>query len=186
MVEQSWERFETVLAPKINGAWALHERTAGRVLDFFILYSSAASVMGSPGQGNYATANAFLDGLAHHRVALGLPALSMNFGPWNEGMAAAETVVRAMALQGITPLTADDAHHCIDALFQAGVAQAMVLDVDWRRMRQRLPVQAPPFWDDDLALGRRSDCGWCRAWRSFAAVRKALARSCSGPISRTS
>jgi acyl transferase domain-containing protein/acyl carrier protein len=148
LVEQNWEGFVTVLAPKVQGAWALHEHTAGRELDFFVLYSSAASVLGSPGQANYAAGNAFLDGLAQYRSALGLPALSINFGPWTEGMAATETVMRAMALQGITPLIADDAHRCIDALVRAGAVQAMILDVDWRRMRQRLPVQAPPFWDE--------------------------------------
>ncbi|MBJ8192583.1 KR domain-containing protein, partial [Bacillus cereus] len=70
-------------------AWNLHRMTEGRPIDFFILFSSVASVFGSPGQGAYATGNAFLDSLAHYRLSRGLPALSINWGPWSEvGMAA--------------------------------------------------------------------------------------------------
>ncbi len=80
MAEQTWSRFESVLAPKQTGSLLLHEMTAEMPLDFFILYSSAASVLGSPGQGNYATANAFLDGLAQQRVAAGIAGLEHQLG----------------------------------------------------------------------------------------------------------
>ncbi len=147
MAEQNWSRFETVLAPKQSGALWLDELTADMELDFFILYSSAASVLGSPGQANYATANAFLDGLAQRRRAAGLPALSINWGPWNEGMAASPTVVRSLAFQGLTPLTADEAHQAMEQLIATGAIQATVLDADWRRMRQRLSAYALPVLD---------------------------------------
>ena len=79
------ERFRTTLAPKAFGACHLHRLTKNDDLDFFIVYSSVSSVLGSPGQANYATANALLDGLVAERKAQGLPATSVNWGPWAQG-----------------------------------------------------------------------------------------------------
>ena len=89
LAHQTWDRVERVMATKVAGAWALHQLTATQPLDFFILFSSAAAVFGAPGQGSYSAANGFLDALADHRQARGLPALSINWGAWSEvGMAA--------------------------------------------------------------------------------------------------
>ena len=74
----------TVFAPKVAGAWNLHARCASLPLDFFVLFSSIASVLGSPGQANYAAANAFLDALAAQRRAEGRHGLSVSWGPWSE------------------------------------------------------------------------------------------------------
>jgi thioesterase domain-containing protein/acyl carrier protein len=82
LARQDWDSFEQVLAPKAVGAWHLHSLTAADALDFFVLYSSNSALVGLGGQANYAAANAFLDALAHHRAAAGLPALSINWGPW--------------------------------------------------------------------------------------------------------
>ena len=83
------ERFDAVFLPKLDGAWHLHQLTQDMELDLFMIFSSIASIMGAPGQGNYAAANAFLDALAHLRRAKGLPATSVALGPWEgQGMAA--------------------------------------------------------------------------------------------------
>ena len=71
--QQDWSRFAKVMAPKVEGSWNLHMLTRDLPLDFFVVFSSSASLLGSPGQGNYAAANAFMDALAHHRQRRGCP-----------------------------------------------------------------------------------------------------------------
>lgn len=144
--EQTAERFEKVLRAKLLGATWLHEFTRSLDLDFFVLYSSASSVFGTPGQSNYATANAFCDGLAWFRRSSGLPALSINWGPWSQGMADDERIRRRLAVQGITPLEADEAHAALELMLAAGATQATAIDADWRRMQLSLG-EAPPLLD---------------------------------------
>ncbi|MFI6154527.1 type I polyketide synthase [Kitasatospora sp. NPDC051170] len=117
------ERVAAVLRPKVDGAWALHEATAGLPLRAFVLFSSVAGVLGTPGQGSYAAANSFLDALAEHRHALGLPALSLPWGLWEgEGMGEALSAAdRArIARIGIAPLPAGSALALLDEALAAG------------------------------------------------------------------
>ena len=101
------DRFMQAYAPKVMGAWNLHTLTADQPLDFFILFSSVAAVLGTPGQGNYAAGNAFLDALARFRRAHRLPALSIDWGPWSEIGLAAEQSNRGERLtqQGLKSIT---------------------------------------------------------------------------------
>ena len=101
------ERLRNVMAPKSHGAWLLHKETRGMELDCFVMFSSVSSIFGNPAQGNYAAANAFLDSLAHYRRALGMPALTVNWGVLGgEGYVARnERVAEFLARQGTTPIS---------------------------------------------------------------------------------
>ncbi|WP_194858347.1 SDR family NAD(P)-dependent oxidoreductase [Myxococcus sp. AB056] len=108
-----WEPqdFETVMGPKVDGAWNLHALATDTTLEHFVLFSSTASLIGSPGQASYAAANAFLDALAHFRRARGLPAISLNWGSWGEvGMAVADARRGdRLAERGMSPMSVDEA-----------------------------------------------------------------------------
>jgi NAD(P)-dependent dehydrogenase (short-subunit alcohol dehydrogenase family)/acyl carrier protein len=88
LLQQSWERFKNVMAPKIAGSWHLYTQTKASPLDFFVLFSSGTSLLGTAGQGSYAAANAFMDALAQHCQVQGLPFLSICWAGWDVGMAA--------------------------------------------------------------------------------------------------
>ncbi|MCD0449836.1 type I polyketide synthase [Actinocorallia sp. API 0066] len=118
------ERLENVLAAKAQGAWFLHELTEGLDLDAFVLYSSVAGLIGGPGQGSYAAANAFLDALAAHRSVRGLPGTSLAWGMWSEpsGVTAHLTDVdrSRAARSGIRPLETDAGLALLDAALGLG------------------------------------------------------------------
>jgi aryl carrier-like protein len=127
-----------VMAPKLHGAWNLHAATLDTQLDFFVLFSSAASIFGPAGQANYAAANAFLDALAHHRRALHLPALSINWGPWAEiGLASSEGRGGSLERQGFGFIKPQQGLAALDvALNLETVAQTVIMPVDWQRFRE--------------------------------------------------
>ncbi|MCX2953662.1 SDR family NAD(P)-dependent oxidoreductase [Lentzea sp. NEAU-D7] len=124
------ERIEGVLRPKVDGAWHLHELTSHLDLRLFALYSSTSGLFEGAGQGNYAAANSFLDALALHRRAAGLPAQSLVWGLWQLGMGGGLTPAEAdrTARQGFPAL----AEHEGLALFDAAVASGLPLAVTAR------------------------------------------------------
>ena len=153
LINQSEERFSKVLKPKIQGSWNLHALTRDDDLDFFVLFSSLASVLGSPGQANYAAANAFLDGLAHYRQALGLKALSINWGPWSEvGMAARQGSGARLASQGLSGIPPAVGVQWMSSLLAQENAEIVVAAVDWPGWAKAMPLAAVPSWLDNLCV----------------------------------
>ncbi|ATB32461.1 type I polyketide synthase [Melittangium boletus] len=162
LLQQDWEGFARVLAPKVDGAWHLHHQTRELPLDFFVLFSSMAALLGSAGQGNHAAANAFLDALAHHRRARGLPALSINWGAWAEvGEAARADLDERLGRQGIGAIAPAQGVERFERLMREAPTQRAVVAIDWARwgryhrgenepaflsglIREATPAQAAP------------------------------------------
>jgi polyketide synthase 12/myxalamid-type polyketide synthase MxaB len=124
----------------------------GLALDFFIMFSSVASLLGSAGQGNHAAANAFLDALAFHRRARGLPGLSINWGAWSAvGAAARRQIGGRIAARGLGEITPENGLAALDQLFAWPRPQVGVVPVDWQVFRRQFPEgQEPPFLSDQL------------------------------------
>jgi acyl transferase domain-containing protein/NADPH:quinone reductase-like Zn-dependent oxidoreductase/acyl carrier protein len=131
------DRMTSVIGPKALGAWLLHQATSDMELDCFVMFSSVSSIFGNPAQGNYAAANAFLDSLAHHRHALGLPALTINWGVLGgEGYVARnERVAEFLAKQGISELSPGEVVSIVGSSLRAGSTQVAAIRVDWAKWK---------------------------------------------------
>ena len=148
LAQQSVERFRTTLAPKAFGACYLDLATRDDDLDFFIVSSSVSSLLGSPGQANYSTANAWLDGLVARRKARGLPATGVNFGPWAQGgMASSEAARANIGAQGLLPLDPSAALAALAEVVANGTGQATVIKANWQRAAKVLGSSRPPILD---------------------------------------
>jgi myxalamid-type polyketide synthase MxaB len=186
---QSADGLARVMAPKVSGAWELHRQSETLGLDFLVLFSSMASLTGSPGQVNYAAGNAFMDALAYQRQAQELPALSISWGPWAQiGMAARLD----RADQGVGTIEPETGLEVLTELLQpatrGSVAQVGVMRVDWNVFRNRLmPTQSETFLAAFFAGRER----WERRGRTISCVgysgpMRMVARRCSTPLSTSS
>ncbi|WP_248505575.1 type I polyketide synthase [Streptomyces sp. D2-8] len=142
------ERLHSVLRPKVDAAWYLHELTREMGLRAFVVYSSVSGLLGTAGQANYAAGNAFLDALAAHRRAAGLPATSLAWGLWEETSTItghlAEADLRRLARSGLLPLATDDAMALFDAAPATGESVLAVTRLDTRAIRA-LGDSVPPL-----------------------------------------
>jgi acyl transferase domain-containing protein len=148
LADQTWDRFAGVMAPKLGGAANLDALTRERELDFFVLFSSSASLLGSPGQANYAAANAWMDALAHRRRSEGLAATAINWGAWGEvGMAARldEATRRRKGEWGAGVIPLQDGLAALGLLIGGGAAQIALLPIDWPALLAHLPEPRPAF-----------------------------------------
>ncbi|WP_437970634.1 type I polyketide synthase [Sorangium sp. So ce260] len=152
--EETEERLFEALGPKMQGAWNLHSllgtREAETPLDFFVLYSSAMSVLGPPGSVNYAAADAFLDALAHHRRAQGLAATSINWGLFSDvGAAARSGAAERMASRGMPGLTEAQGTDVLARMLAGGEAQALAMQWNLRQWLETYPSAArSPLWTE--------------------------------------
>ncbi|MFG2877698.1 type I polyketide synthase [Streptomyces sp. NPDC048337] len=140
-------QLERVMRPKVDAAWHLHELTRDLDLEAFVLYSSVAGLIGTAGQANYAAGNTFLDALAAHRRAQGLPAGSLAWGLWAEASALSggldDTDLRRLARVGLLPLSTADAMALFDAAPRTGEAVLAVSRIDPAALRAR-GAELPP------------------------------------------
>ncbi|CAA2105848.1 Phthiocerol/phenolphthiocerol synthesis polyketide synthase type I PpsE [Methylobacterium bullatum] len=158
--KEGWQSFADILAPKVDGAWALHEISVARSfsLDAFVLFSSSVSVAPAFGMPHYVAANTFLDALAHHRRSAGLPALSLSWGAWLDVGAVADPDhaehLRRGGLRGFSPATG---LALLDAALKRDVAHLALIDAEWPRMlRQYGEEQTPPIFSELIVRQRES------------------------------
>ncbi|MDY6949882.1 MAG: SDR family NAD(P)-dependent oxidoreductase [Thermodesulfobacteriota bacterium] len=154
IVDHQWDSFVSVFAPKVTGAWNLHCLTQDLDIDFFVLFSSVMVMLPTPGLSNYVAANGFLDALAHYRRGIGLPALSIGWGPW-AGVGMAKAVGSRRQAQwgahGIDTLPPKQALGALESMIQKEMTQAAVVSVDWPKFMEQFATGAHPSFFHELS-----------------------------------
>jgi polyketide synthase 7 len=146
------DRIDTVLAAKVDAVWNLHELTRDLNLSMFVVFSSLAGTVGSPGQGNYAAANAFLDGLATHRRAAGLPAVSMAWGFWEQASTMTKHLtgrdLTRMSHSGVAAMTTDQALELFDTALIVNHPSVVAARLDRTALANpTLSTRLPPLFN---------------------------------------
>ncbi|MEM9457267.1 MAG: type I polyketide synthase [Myxococcota bacterium] len=130
LLKLGWSQFRDVFAAKAQGSWNVHALTRRHALDFFIMYSSAAALVGLLGHATYAASNVFLDALAHHRRSLGLPALSVNWPAWTQ-VGLGKRVAGREPIPGMRSIAVAEGFEMLERMMSRDDAQCAVMPVDW-------------------------------------------------------
>lgn len=150
--KETWSGYCQTTSPKIRGAWNLHHLTQPDSVELMVFFSSAASILGSPGQGSYAAGNAFLDALSHHRASRGTATLSVNWGAWaSAGMAARLTPEQSARWkrQGASPMQPSAALSALQQSIETGDTQVAIMDLDWEKYLNATPARGDmPFFSE--------------------------------------
>jgi acyl transferase domain-containing protein len=184
------DRVEAVLRPKADAGWLLHELTAGLPLSAFVMFSSAASVLGTPGQASYAAANAFLDALARHRAGLGLPGVSIGWGLWSlpTGMTAGLSARDRdrLAGAGLAELPVEQGLAMLDAALAAtGPVLAARWDLGRVRTRAEGGSEVPAILRDLVHPRGQATPGGPGSIETVAARQAPVAADLAGQLART-
>ncbi|MBP6986183.1 MAG: type I polyketide synthase [Alphaproteobacteria bacterium] len=152
LMQQTQERFKNVFEPKADGALNLHKFSKNLDLDFFVLYSSAAALVGSPGQSSYSAANACLDAIAHHRKSIGLPALSINWGAYKDIGIATKDRIRAERLErrGVAGIDFQMSLKALKTAIQSRQTNVGFMPFDVRQWIEFYPQAASSSYLEDL------------------------------------
>ncbi len=148
---QSWQKYQKVISLKVAGTLLLDRYTRSLSLDFFVSFSSAAVILGSPGQSNYAAANAFMDALMQQRQSLGLPGISINWGAWETGN---QIDQQRFANWGLQMMPSEQAFQYLSQVILGDITQGMVLDIDWSIFNQTFNI-SQPFFSEVLTLNNQ-------------------------------
>lgn len=150
LAQQDADHFKTVFAAKVHGSWNLHQATQADQLDFFVCMSSVASLVGSPGQANYATANAFMDALMAYRRLHQQPGMAINWGAWaGEGMLAEldQQQIQVMEKNGVTSFSAAAGIAVMEQLLAEAAIQVGVINIDWEKFWSQYGDHNPAYFE---------------------------------------
>jgi len=129
------EAMQSMFKSKVMGTWVLHQLSKEMDLDFFVLFSSTTALWGSHELAHYAAANSFLDGFAHYRQSLGLPAISINWGTWDKMRIATREEQRTVAGFGLNQMPSERALEVLGQLLRTDLPQSVVAAVDWNVLK---------------------------------------------------
>lgn len=157
--DQSWSTFESLFKAKVWGTYNLHEALVNDKLDFFIMMSSITSIVGNVGQANYAAANYFMNSFAEYRRSLGMPAMSICWGPWaGDGMATqSENTIKNISAKGIYSMSKELGKKMINKLFNKDISTIVVVDANWQLYSEKTAVdEVTEFLSEFITTNKQS------------------------------